>query len=682
VKIPYAWLREYVDVTVPPEKLGEDLTLVGLAMDGLVGDGEDAVLDVDVTTNRVDCMNVYGLAREVAVIYGLPLRPLSLGFEEKGPAASGALDVAVEAPDLCPRFCARILDVSLGPSPAWLQKRLESVGVRPISNLVDLTNYVMMEMGQPTHAFDLAKVKGGRLHVRWARPGERVTTLDGTLRALDVRARVGVVADAEAPLALAGIMGGASSEVSDATRVVALEAAHWEPLAIRRAARALGMRTEASHRFERGADPEGPGLALARLAHLLEEIGAGSTRPGMIERHPAPRAKVGLALRLARAEAVLGTSVPEGRAREILEGLGFGVVGSAAGRIEVVAPTWRGDVSREIDLVEEVGRHHGLGKIQSALPPSAEPAGLRESQKRSRILREALAAAGFDEVINHVFDSGSAPGFEAGASVRLANPLAEDQSALRRSLLPGLVANLVTNLRQQRRDMALFEVGRVFQPQEGLPREERRLGLLLTGRGRAPHWSEPAGRAADVFDMKGALELLLGRLRIRDFGLVDDRALPPHLHPGQGALVTVGADAIGSYGMLHPDAGAALGLRDEVFVAELNVEAILDWPAPAARVEPLDRFPTVERDLSVFCDAAKTAQALLAVIRASGGERLRSVVLVDRFDRPPVPPGKLSLTWSLRFQDRARTLNREEVEAAMQSIFGALRSAGAEIRSE
>src|SRR5262245_27834109 len=317
--------------------------MVGLALEGLETDGKDAVLDLDVTTNRVDAMNVYGLAREVAVIYGLALKPLDVSFTEKGAAAG--LEVTIEAADLCPRFCGRVLDVRMGPSPAWLRDRLEQMGVRPISNVVDLTNYVMLEMGQPSHAFDLAKVPQGRLVVRWAREGERLKTLDGVERTL--HPKVGVVAGVDGPLALAGIMGGAASEVSDDTRTVALEAAYWEPLAIRRGARALGMHTEASHRFERGADPEGTAVATARIAHLLEKIGGGTTRPGLVDRVAAPRPRRCVTLRPSRARAVLGVDVPAERSKAILGGLGFAVKDAGAGTVRLEVPKWRSDVARE-----------------------------------------------------------------------------------------------------------------------------------------------------------------------------------------------------------------------------------------------------------------------------------------------------------------------------------------------
>jgi phenylalanyl-tRNA synthetase beta chain len=554
--------------------------------------------------------------------------------------------------------------------------------VRPISNLVDLTNYVMMEMGQPTHAFDLDKIPNGRLRVRWARAGERVITLDGVERSLDGKVPLGVVAGPEAPLALAGIMGGASSEVGDATRVVALEAAYWEPRAIRRGARALGMHTEASHRFERGADPEGPPVALARLAHLLEETGAGSTRPGLVERHPVPRPKTRIFLRSARQDAVLGTTVPTLRAEQVLTGLGFSVGPWASGQTEVQTPTWRSDVSREVDLIEEVGRHHGLDRIEAALPPSAEPQGLTDSQRRGRLVRDTLCAAGFTEVHNYAFGPAVTPGLDVGTGVALANPLSEDQAVLRRSLLPGLLANLRTNLRHGRKDVAIFEMGRVFAPGDGLPCEKGRLGLLLAGEGRLAHWSERAARPADVFDVKGVLELLCRRLALGEADLASRDGLPAYLHPGQGAVVRLATDLIGSYGALHPDARAALDLKDDVLVAEIHLDALLERCASALRVEPLDRFPPVSRDLSVVCDARQPASALEALIRKAGGPSLRAVAFVDRYVGAPLPLGKLSLTVTLRFQERSRTLTGEEVQAAVESVVGVLRSAGAEIRSE
>ncbi|PYQ05498.1 MAG: phenylalanine--tRNA ligase subunit beta, partial [Acidobacteria bacterium] len=531
MKVPLSWLREFVDIPAEPRQLGEDLTFVGLALEGLEGRGSEAVLDLDVTTNRVDCMNVYGVAREVSVLYGVPLRPPDLAFPETGPPASEALDVTIEASDLCPRFCARVLDVRLGPSPAWIRDRLEAVGVRPINNVVDLTNYVMMEMGHPSHAFDLARVPEGKLIVRWAREGDRLTTLDGVGRILS--GRVGVVAGTEGALALAGIMGGASSEVSDETRTVALEAAWWDPLSIRRASKTLGMHTEASHRFERGADAEAPPDATARIAHLLAKIGAGTARPGLIDRRPVPRARRVTTFRLARASAVLGTPVAEDRARQILTGLGFGVKPPPAAW-EVEIPSWRSDVGREADLIEEVGRHVGVDRIPSTVPSSRGAEGLRPAQVAVRGVREALVGVGLTEVINSSFVSDAEAGPHAPPRLRLANPLSEEQGALRSSLvMPGLVSILRANLRQGRRDVHVFEMGRVFGSTSHGPAEESRIAILRAGP-ITPHWSS-ARRTADFFDAKGVVELLAQRLGAGPFTFEADGA-PAFLHPGKAAV--------------------------------------------------------------------------------------------------------------------------------------------------
>jgi phenylalanyl-tRNA synthetase beta chain len=672
MKVPVGWLREHVDAPEEPRRIGEELTRVGFALDGLEGEGDDAVLDLDVGTNRVDAMNVYGLARELAVAWGRPLRPLDLSFAESGPPAEKALDVAIEAPDLCPRFCARVLDVRVGPSPAWLRERLERAGVRPIHNVVDLTNYVMLEMGHPSHAFDLAGIPSGRLRVRWAREGERLTTLDGVARSLG--ARTGVVAGPEEALGLAGIMGGASSEVSDETRTVALEAAYWEPLVIRRAAKALGMHTEASHRFERGADPEGPVVATARIAHLLERIGAGTTRPGLVDRVASPRQRRTIVLRAPRIDALLGTEVPASRAETILSGLGFVLGPSEEGAWRVEVPSWRGDVAGEADLVEEVARHYGLDKIPSALPPSVEVGRLGPGQRQERIVRDVLVGAGLTEVIQYSFvDPGS------GDGVRLANPISDEQTVLRSSLVwPGLLEALEANVRQGRGDVALFEIGRVFSPDAGLPREDRHLGLVLSGALRPSHLSE-AARAADVFDAKGILEGVTTRLGFGEPRLDPAGERPAFLHPGRSAAVVLEDRTIGWMGELRP--GAREG-REGVVVAEVLLDPLVSRPAPPERFQPLPRYPAVERDLSVVAAAGVPAGDLVDEVRRAAGERLRGVEVKDRYEGPPIPAGRVSVTLCLRYQDPERTLTGEEVQESVENVIRALRAAGREIRGE
>ncbi len=683
MKVPVGWLREFVDFTAEVPRLAEDLTLAGLAVDGIEGKGDEAVLDLDVTTNRVDCMNVYGVAREVSVLYSAPLRPLDVDILEEGPPASVAWAVDIEAPELCPRFCGRVLDVRIGPSPAWLRARLEQVGVRPINNVVDLTNYVMIEMGQPMHAFDLAKMPESRVIVRWNRPGEKVVTLDGEERTL--QGRIGVIGGARGALGLAGIMGGASSEVSDSTRAIALEAAYWDPPSIRRGAKALGMHTEASHRFERGAAPDAPPTALARIAHLAAKIGAGTTRPGLIDRYVAPRPRTRVSLRPGRITAVLGAPVAVSESRRILSGLGF-AVGEPSEAWTVDVPTWRGDVTREIDLVEEIARHHGLGRIPSTIPPSARVEGLRPAQRRDRELRSALAGAGMKEAITYSFVGEEPAGWFVPKLLRLANPLSAEQAVLRESLVfPGLIGVLRTNLRQGRRDVAVFELGRVFGWERAAgveaAAEETRLGLLLAGR-PALHWSS-ASRALDFFDVKGVVELLARR-----FGVPAPRLERAGgkwegiLHPGQSAVLEpLRPGRPPEYlGVLHPDLVAKWELKDAPLVAEID-PARFDLGAPI-RVRALDRFPAVERDLAVVADAAVPAADVLAEIRKAGGPRLREVRVVDKYDRPPVPAGRVSLTVALAYQDPARTLTGDEVQSSVDAVVAALRARGWDIRGE
>ncbi len=679
MRVLLSWLREFVDVPAEPGKLGEDLTLVGLAVDGLESDGRDTVLDLDITTNRVDCMNVYGVAREVSVLYDVPLKPLPLATKLRKAAADG-LGVEIAARDLCDRFSACVLDVRVGPSPAWLRDRLEKVGVRPISNVVDLTNYVMLEMGQPTHAFDLAKVPGGKLIARWGREREQVKTLDGVDRAVPAAPRVGVVACPEGPLAIAGVMGGASSEVSDATTVVALEAAHWAPLAIRRAAKALGMHTDASHRFERGADPAGTVRAIARIAHLLEKIGAGSARPGLIDRETGWSRARRAPLRHERISAVLGTTVPEASAKRYLKGLGFALGSQSRGRRQVTIPSWRGDVSREADLIEEVGRHHGLDKIPHTLPQAQRAGGLKREQVRERLLRQTLIAAGLTEVINLSFlDSAQLAALHPGPALPLSNPISQEQGVLRTTLAVGLLNSLRVNLRQGRRDVHLFEIGRVFLSGEPRPREEQRLGVLLHGERRARHLSEPA-RPADFFDLKGLLGALAEAMSLPEFQLTD--AGLPFLHPGRSAAVAGPRGGLGWLGALHPDAASAWELTGDVWLLELQVEPLAAAPVQPVHLLPLPRHPAVTRDVSLFCDAATQAASLVEVARSAGGALLRSVDVADRYAGAPVPAGRVSLMLSLRFQDPSRTLTSEEVDASVAAIQSALRAAGAEIRGE
>ncbi len=683
MKIPVSWVRDFVELTVEPRQLGDDLTSIGLACDGIEFFGDEAVLDLDITTNRVDAMNMYGIARELAAFYSLPLRPLNLTFPESGSPSGELLRVAIEAPDLCPRFAARVFDVRVGPSPGWLKDRLELAGQRSISNIVDLSNYVMLEMGQPTHAFDLSRLKGGLLKARMAANGEVIQTLDGVDRTLT--ATMGVVADEGSALAIAGVMGGASSEISDETRTVALEAAYWNPLLIRRASKALGMHTDASHRFERGADPAAGPVSIARFAHLAARGAMGSARPGLIQAEGAPVTERRLTLNLGHVDARLGAPVPAKQAMTILTRLGFEVKepdpGAATHLVrerewEVLTPSWRGDCTREVDLIEEVARHVGVMTIPRTVPPSRRAAGLTGAQRTERRLKALLPGLGYREVLHLNFVSSARCDPSQGGVVRIANPLSVEQDALRTSLvMPGLLESVERNQRRGARDIAFFEMGRTFSPSGDGPVETARLAFILCG--ATPRGWSARPRALDFFDLKRTLETLLDRHPRGPVRFVREDA-PPFLHPGRRVTLRLGDAVIGWLGEVHPDTIAAFSLKDRPVVAELSLDVLNEQSA--VTVEPLSRFPEVARDLSILAPLSVSALDLMALARETAGPALREAGLIDRFEGAGVPEGQVSLTLSLKFQDAARTLSSEEVEQAVEAVRASFAARGYNVR--
>src|SRR5688500_11259447 len=476
MKVLLSWLRDFVDVTASPEDLGETLTLRGFELSSIervekgsggVFDGDapenpsrplfdDAVLDFEVTANRPDALSVIGFAREVGTAYSLPVKPLV----PKPLHAKATADVAVklEAPDLCPRYAAAVVDVTIAPSPAWLASRLQAAGVRRITNVVDVTNYVLLALGQPLHAVALDKLAGREIRIRRASTGERIKTLDGIDRALDPDMLV--IADAHTAQAVAGVMGGGSSEVSETTRAIVLESAFFDPKTVRRTSRKLGLKTEASARFERGADVNAAVKGIERAITLLEEIGAGAPRGGLIDEHPSPVALRKIELRRARIPRVLGLEIADSDIERILKGLGFQIRRSHTGW-DVTPPTFRVDVVREVDLIEEIARHYGYDRLPSTFPALSVPPQPSDSRiDRDRLVRRVLLAAGCSEALTFSFiEAAAALRFaDEGAVVPIANPLSAQFSVLRPSLLPGLLASVSHNRHRARSDVRLFEL--------------------------------------------------------------------------------------------------------------------------------------------------------------------------------------------------------------------------------
>ncbi|MDO8793860.1 MAG: phenylalanine--tRNA ligase subunit beta [Vicinamibacterales bacterium] len=678
MKIPVSWLREFVDVTDTPEGIGRRLSLHGFAVEGIEpAPGGDAVIDFEVTANRPDAMSVMGIAREVATAYGLPLRQGPDTTPSPQDVDASEAEVHLDAPDLCPRYAAAIADVTVGPSPDWMQQRLLAAGVRPISNIVDITNYVLLELGHPMHAFDLAKLGGGQIRVRLARAGETLRTLDGQDRAL--KPEMLVIADGARPVAVAGVMGGANSEVSFGTTAVLFESAYFAPLSVRRTSKTLGLKTEASMRFERGADPHMPHAALTRALGLMEQIGAGHRRGGVVDqaRVPFGIAPGTLDLRRARIDGLIGAPIPDADIERILTSLGFSLVRIDSGwRVSV--PTRRVDITREVDLIEEVARHVGFDNLPSTFPALATappPVDPRVSQAWR--LRSVMTAAGFSEAVTFGFIERPAAErvADAGDIVAIANPLSETFAVLRPSLVPGLAAAVAHNRRRQRRDVRLFEVGNRFRLREG---EGRTLACVWTGAAAPEHWSG-TGREVDLFDLK-ALALRLAALC--GVAATVEPCRERWLVPGQSAAVVAGSVRLGVFGPLTPAVADASGLpaADAVYAAELDVDALTALGAASlsaaaqARVVALPRFPSSTRDISILIEDALSAGTVRQTIQAAAPPSLVRVVEFDRYTGKGIPPGQVSLSFHLTFQSLERTLTDAEVDDAMRAVLAALQT--------
>jgi len=676
VKAPLAWLREFAAVPDDVRLVAERLAGCGFEVAGIEGD----TIDFEITANRPDCLSVYGLAREASVAFGVTLGAGNLEGEV-ATASAGPIPVAIDDPG-CRRYALAIADVRIGPSPAWLTDRLEAAGVRPINNIVDITNYVMLEIGHPTHAFDARLLSGPEIRVRRARPGESLVTLDAQTRTLDQSMLV--IADRDRAIALAGVMGGAATEVSGSTARVAIESAWFEPTAVRATSRRLGLKTEASARFERGADITAPTRALGRVVALIEQLGAGAPAGPILDVFPYPIDTRTVTLRRGRIERLLGDRIPDGDVERMLGGLGFGVEPAEDGWT-VIVPMFRVDVTREADLIEEVGRHWGFNRIPATFPALQDMP--RESSpgiELARRLRRTLTGAGLQEASTFTFieEAAAAPFVPAGSShVPIANPLSEKFAVLRPSLMPGLLDALVYNRRREQDTVALFEIGAVFGP-DG---EKRRVAWLLTGP-QQEHWSA-AATPADFYDARGIAELVA-----ESFGLRVDAAPTgdcPWFMPGRVATLFVagpdGPAPVGAIGELRPDVTAARGLgqRESVVGGELDLAALARLAPPSdRRVTPLPRFPSVVRDLSIFVDERLPAADVRGTIRAHAPDTLVSVREFDRYQGKGVPAGRVSLALRLTFRAADRTLTDAEVQRAVDAVVAALSTRhGAELRS-
>jgi len=648
---------------------------------------DDWILDVEIMPNRPDVLSVVGVAREIAALTGAPFAVPRPAVTESGSAASSLAVVEILDPDLCPRYAARAISgLTIAPSPPWLAQRLRAVGVRPINNAVDVTNYVMWELGQPLHAFDHATLPGGRIVVRRARPGETLTTLDGRQRPLSPDMLM--ICDAARPVAVGGVMGGAATEVTAATRTVLLESANFHPGSVRRTSRALGLHSEAAYRFERGVDVEGAVAALDRAAQLMAELGGGQVARGVVDVYPAPRPRVRVPLRLERVERLIGARPERAEAVRILRALGGGV-DDAAPALQVDVPSFRRDILQEDDLVEEVVRIWGFDKIPVTLAPGGtlQPVRRPASLRIARTVGRALNGAGLSECLTWTFqdpDRLALMGWrDAARLLALDNALSRERSVLRPSLVPGLLEVLALNAHRQAPDVQVFEIGTVFSPRQDddgdrPAHEELWLALAVPGLRAGRAWHSPRDRV-DVYDATGLAELALAAVgapaetapwpAVETAPAADPGSAPPgYLEPGTAARLGAGGIAVGWVGEVAAPVRAAYDLSGPAFVAELSLTALLRLPPVAPRFQPLPRFPAVQRDLAVVVGAAITAAEIEAAIRAAAPAWLTRVALFDVYEGSQVGAGRRSLAWSLTFQAPDRTLTDAEVNEAHARI--------------
>jgi len=722
MKLIYNWLKEFVDIAASPADVASRLALSGTNIGSVENGPHGAVIDAEVGSNRPDCLSHYGIARELSAVYKLPLKPISRKPSESEARASEAVRVEIQSPELCGRFTARVIrGVKVQPSPKWLKDRLEASGVASISNVVDISNYVMLELGHPLHTYDYDKVRDHRIGVRRAKSGEKIRTLDGLERTLDSSMSVVYDGDGSRAVGIGGVMGGADTEISFSTKNILIECAWFEPIAVRKAARFLKLHTEAATRFGRGADPETAELASRRAAELILQLAGGELLSGVVDVYPGKRPPKKIQLTRAEILRVMGADVPDKEVESILSALGFapiridqnrGVAGSLLAAWECTQPSWRAEVEREIDLIEEVARIHGLDKFPPRLPAARQGAQRLPKFEAQHRVRERLIGLGYREILTipHVAEERDALFRPDGVTpARLSNPLSEEASVLRSNGLVTMAAALEWNLNHGQRNVRLFEIGRHYRLEGSASVETSILTIGATGEAREKGIYETA-RAFEFADLKGDLDAigaLASAFEWCEGGATWTHAARRgtiHLSSVIPSGATVGSEAVGKNPGLIADASAtlrsaALGvagqlarrvaekfkLRQDVFLAEIHLDPLytaISATKDARRYEPLPRFPAVERDFSLLLADGTPFSEVAGAIRALNIAEISAIEAADLFRGKNVPAGKYSLLVRVTFQSREATLTDAQISDFSAKIISALENnLGAQLRS-
>ena len=682
MKISPHWLRDFVELPVDYTRLADELTLAGVAVEGISGEGENTVFEMDITTNRPDAMNHYGVAREASALYDLPLKPI----EPKLPPSQGKSDVTIDIlePELCPRFTAReIRGATIKPSPVKIADRLMLIDQRPISNAVDATNYVLWESGKPTHVFDLDLLEGQRLVIRKAQTGETLKTLDGVERKLSSEDLI--VADAKRPVGLAGVMGGFDTMITEKTKNILIESAWWDPVTVRRMSKRHGLHTDASHRFERGADFESTVVSTNRVAEIILASGGGTLIGDVIDVIARQLDLAPVELDPREVHRILGEKLSSLEISRILTRLGFTLLPGGEDTYLVHIPSWRLDIEREIDIIEELARLHGYDKFPNTLPAySGEVRDLPDAHKDAR-LRSSLLALGYNEAISLTFISkDDARRFSSAPELDLANPLSDEASVMRTSMVPSMLDMLAHNLNRGSDNVRLFEAGNVFEASSAdaksvdMPRELKRISIGATGsvdaevvRGLV---SGAVARPFSFFNLKGDIESLLSSFS--HWTLYYDSQTADYYHPGRSARAVLDGATVAQFGQIHPDVAAARKLRQDVFIAEIYLNRLYQHDLRHGHYEAPPRFPAVERDFSFAFDDGAEFDKIRQSVTGLGIAELRSFVPVEIFRGERVGAGKYSILMRAKLQSSERTLRDDEVAQWAAQIAKALEGLG------
>src|SRR5579863_2714942 len=681
MKISPQWVRDFVDLNVNYNQLAEDLTLAGIAVESVSGEGDDTIFEMNITTNRPDAMNHYGVARECSAIYDLPLKPIEPKLPDPvPPGVQPPFPIEIQDELGCARFTARMVrNVTIKQSPEKITRRLGLLDQRPINNAVDATNYTLWEIGKPTHVFDLDLLEGGKIVVRRARNGETLKTLDGVERKLTTEDLV--VADAKKPVGLAGTMGGFDTMITEKTRNILIESAWWDPVTVRKMSRRHGLHTDASHRFERGADYESTVLSCNRVAELILQSGGGELVGEPVDVIERRLDLAPIALHVSEVHRILGEKLEAREILRILRRLGFELIPEPGEDLEftVQVPSWRLDVEREIDLIEEIARLHGYDKFPNTLPAYVGAVVELPDAEKEKKLRTSLLALGYDEAISLTFISHQdAEQFSSVPVIELANPLSEEASVMRTSMVPGMLNMLAYNLNRGANHVRLFEAGNVFEAAGEKTAEFKRVCMGATG-SAVKAGVHQAARPISFFDLKGDVETLLSAFQ--HVGLEYKADAADYHHPGRSALAVMDGEVVAQFGQIHPEIATGRKLKQEVFVAEIYLDRLCKRGLRTVRYEPLPRYPTVERDFSfIFDDAVEFAHMEKAVAGLVLTE-MRSFVPVEIFCGGSIPAGKYSLLLRATFQSSERTLREDEVGRWSGAIVRALESLGGTLRA-